>query len=80
MRGWTASGEARGWARGERGGGRADATRERLLGAATRVFAARGFARAGICAAAGCNVGAVSYHFGDKAGLYRAVLLTGFPA
>jgi AcrR family transcriptional regulator len=66
-------------ARGD--GGRADATRDRLLEAATKVFAARGFARAGvreICAAARCNVAAVSYHFGDKAALYREVLLGGF--
>lgn len=56
-------------------------TRERLLEAAGAEFAAHGFARTtvrAICQAAGANVAAVSYHFGDKEGLYRAVLQAAF--
>jgi AcrR family transcriptional regulator len=49
--------------------------RERLLYAALRLFAASGFERTSvreIAQAAGANVSAVGYYFGDKAGLYRA--------
>ena len=52
-------------------------TRERLLTAAARLFADRGFKKVtvrDICRAARANVAAVNYHFGDKLGLYREVL------
>ncbi len=52
--------------------------RERLLHEAMRIFADKGFAKAStreICHAAGTNVASIHYYFGDKAGLYRAVLL-----
>jgi AcrR family transcriptional regulator len=52
-------------------------TRERLLKAAERLFADRGFKKVtvrDICQAARANVAAVNYHFGDKLGLYREVL------
>jgi AcrR family transcriptional regulator len=52
-------------------------TRGRLLKAAERLFAERGFNDVTvreICAQAHANVAAVNYHFGDKIGLYRAVL------
>jgi AcrR family transcriptional regulator len=52
-------------------------TRERLLKAATRLFAERGFAHVTvreICRAARANVAAVNYHFGDKLGLYRQIV------
>ena len=52
--------------------------REHLVAAATRIFAAKGYAAATtreICEAAGANVAAIHYYFGDKEGLYRAVLM-----
>jgi TetR/AcrR family transcriptional regulator, regulator of cefoperazone and chloramphenicol sensitivity len=52
-----------------------EASRQRLLLAALRLFAGQGFARTSIreiAAAAHVNVGAISYYFGDKQGLYRA--------
>lgn len=52
-------------------------TRDRLLQAATRLFADNGYRGASvrdICNLAGANPGAVSYHFGGKRQLYRAVL------
>jgi TetR/AcrR family transcriptional regulator, regulator of cefoperazone and chloramphenicol sensitivity len=51
--------------------------RAALLSAATRLFAEQGVpvtTTREICAAAGLNAGAIHYHFGDKDGLYRAVL------
>jgi TetR/AcrR family transcriptional regulator, regulator of cefoperazone and chloramphenicol sensitivity len=55
---------------------KADDTRQRLIQAALRLFARQGFARTStreLAEAAHANVAAISYHFGDKAGLYRAV-------
>jgi AcrR family transcriptional regulator len=52
-------------------------TRDRLLTAAERLFADRGFKRVtvrDICKVARANVAAINYHFGDKLGLYREVL------
>ena len=52
-------------------------TRERLFQAGTRLFADSGYRGASvrdICNLAGSNPGAVSYHFGGKRQLYRAVL------
>jgi AcrR family transcriptional regulator len=52
-------------------------TRERLLQSAKQLFADRGFRNVTvreICRDAHANVAAVNYHFGDKLGLYRAVL------
>jgi len=54
-----------------------DPTREKLLDAAGRIFADRGYRAATIreiCIAAGANVAAVNYHFGDKLGLYTEVV------
>ncbi|MEQ1619886.1 MAG: CerR family C-terminal domain-containing protein [Methylococcales bacterium] len=49
--------------------------RNRLVLAALRLFAEKGFEAATtreICEAAGANISAIRYYFGDKAGLYRA--------
>ena len=52
-------------------------TRQRLIDAAAALFADHGFENVTvreICKASNANVAAVNYHFGDKAGLYRAVV------
>lgn len=52
-------------------------TRQRLIDAAATLFADQGFEHVTvreICGASDANVAAVNYHFGDKAGLYRAVI------
>jgi TetR/AcrR family transcriptional regulator, regulator of cefoperazone and chloramphenicol sensitivity len=49
--------------------------RQLLLHAALRLFSEKGFSKTStreIALAAGANIGAISYYFGDKAGLYRA--------
>jgi AcrR family transcriptional regulator len=54
-----------------------DRTRSKLLDAAGKVFAERGYEAATvreICRRAGANVAAVNYHFRDKLGLYAEVL------
>jgi AcrR family transcriptional regulator len=54
-----------------------DPTREKLLDVAGRIFAERGYRAATIreiCVAAGANIAAVNYHFGDKLGLYTEVV------
>jgi AcrR family transcriptional regulator len=53
-----------------------DGTRERILDAALDLFGERGFAGTSVRDIAGrakVNVAAISYHFGGKAELYRAV-------
>ncbi len=50
--------------------------RTRLLDASLRLFAAQGFAKTStreIANAAKVNISSISYYFGDKAGLYKAV-------
>jgi AcrR family transcriptional regulator len=50
-------------------------SRQRLLQAAVQCFAEHGFSKTStrtIAAKAGVNIAAISYYFGDKAGLYRA--------
>ena len=57
--------------------GAADA-RSRLLDAGLRLFAQQGYAKTStreLAEAAGVNIASISYYFGDKAGLYRAVFL-----
>jgi TetR/AcrR family transcriptional regulator, regulator of cefoperazone and chloramphenicol sensitivity len=52
-------------------------TRQRLVEAAATLFADRGFDNVTvreICKVSNANVAAINYHFGDKAGLYRAVI------
>jgi AcrR family transcriptional regulator len=51
--------------------------REQLIAHGARIFATKGYAAAStreICQAAGANVAAIHYYFGDKEGLYRAIL------
>jgi TetR/AcrR family transcriptional regulator, regulator of cefoperazone and chloramphenicol sensitivity len=58
-------------------------TRDRLLKAAERLFADRGFKKVtvrDICRLARANVAAVNYHFGDKLGLYREVMQSAIDA
>jgi TetR/AcrR family transcriptional regulator, regulator of cefoperazone and chloramphenicol sensitivity len=53
-----------------------DRTRQRLIDAARDLFVSKGFAATSvrdICTAADANSASVSYHFGGKAELYRAV-------
>ncbi len=59
-------------------GGRSQATRERILDAAERLFAEHGFAGTShrqITAEAGVNLAAVNYHFGSKEELFLAAVL-----
>ena len=52
--------------------------RSRLLHCALKLFAEKGFAKTStreIAIAAGANIAAISYYFGDKAGLYKAVFV-----
>lgn len=52
--------------------------RQRLLVAALKLFAANGFSKTStrqIAEAAGVNIAAISYYFGDKAALYRTVFV-----
>ncbi len=52
-------------------------TRERILDAACRLFAAGGYdgtSTRQVGAAAGANIATIAYHFGDKEGLYHATL------
>ncbi|HEY0966368.1 MAG TPA: CerR family C-terminal domain-containing protein [Opitutaceae bacterium] len=62
---------------------RSEETRRRLLEAATSVFAGQGFHKAStrtIAQRAGANIALIHYHFGDKAGLYRAIFAERFRA
>ncbi len=55
-----------------------EASRARLLHSGLRLFAQQGFAKTStreLAEHAGVNVAAISYYFGDKAGLYRAVFV-----
>jgi AcrR family transcriptional regulator len=57
------------------------ATRAALLKAATRLFAERGYDAVpigAVAAEAGVNKALISYHYGGKRGLYRAILVSAF--
>lgn len=52
-------------------------TRDAIMEAAGKIFAEEGYPKAtvrNICKHAGANIAAINYHFGDKKGLYLAVL------
>jgi AcrR family transcriptional regulator len=52
-------------------------TRDAIMEAAGKIFAEEGYPKAtvrDICRLAGANIAAINYHFGDKKGLYLAVL------
>src|SRR5579863_1866776 len=58
-----------------------DITRERIIKAAVRLFAERGYDRTSIraiVAKAHVNQAAINYHFAGKDGLYREVLQSAF--
>lgn len=58
-------------------------TKRRLLDAAGEIFSEKGFKASTvreICRLAKANVAAVHYHFGDKEGLYKALLIEAFEA
>jgi TetR/AcrR family transcriptional regulator, regulator of cefoperazone and chloramphenicol sensitivity len=60
----------------ESGTAGADDARQRLIQAALRLFAHQGYAKTStreLAESAQVNVASISYYFGDKAGLYRAV-------
>jgi len=62
---------------------RCSSTRDKVLAKAMEVFAEKGFRRATvreIAARAEANLNAVNYYFGDKQGLYRAVIETAHEA
>ena len=55
-----------------------EASRARLLRSGLQLFAQQGYAKTStreLAEHAGVNVASISYYFGDKAGLYRAVFL-----
>lgn len=56
-------------------------TRQRILAAATEIFGNKGFANSStreIARQSHANIASLNYHFGDKAGLYRAVFADHF--